>query len=126
MRRSTITINGTTITTDGGNISISNGRITVGGKDVTPDAKTITITVQGDVDRIEADACDRISVSGGVNSVETESGNVECGNVAGSVKTMSGDVRCGDIGGPVQTMSGDVTCTRAPSANTMSGHVRGI
>ncbi len=106
---STIVINGVTIS-GGRNITVRNGKVIVDGKDVTPDAKEINISVTGKVDRLEADACSKISVTGDVGSVETMSGNVDVGgNITGSVETMSGDVDCGgSIGGSVSTMSGDV------------------
>jgi hypothetical protein len=104
-----ININGTTIMSSGrGNVVVSNDRIVVDGKDVTPDAKQITIEVQGDLQSIEADACDRIHVTGSVGHVKTTSGDVRCGDVTGSVQCMSGDVSCGRVGGSVSTMSGDI------------------
>ena len=105
-----IMINGVVIESSGGsNISIRNSRVLVDGKDVTPDAKEITIVVNGAVERLEADACDKISVTGDVGDIKTMSGDVDItGSVSGSVKTMSGDVDCGNIGGSVSTMSGDI------------------
>jgi hypothetical protein len=105
----TIRINGMSITA-GRNISISNNRIFVDGKDVTPDAKDIKIEIVGNVDRMEADCCNRVFVTGDTGSVATQSGDVEIGgSVSGSVQTMSGDVDCGGaIGGSVSTMSGDI------------------
>ncbi len=102
-------INGATIT-GGRSINIRNGRVIVDGKDVTPDAKEINITVSGNVDKLEADACQKISVTGDVGSIKTMSGDVDvAGNVQGSVSTMSGDIDCGEsIGGSVSTMSGDI------------------
>lgn len=106
---STIKINGVSITTTGrSSLVITNGRVIVDGKDVTPDATQIHIEVQGDVGSIEADACDRVSVTGSVGTVKTMSGDVRCGDVSGTVTTMSGDVTCGRVEGSVSTMSGDV------------------
>jgi hypothetical protein len=93
----------------GDNITISKGRVFINGQEInTGDQKTINITVNGDIESIKADACQKITVSGSSGSIQTQSGDVECGNVNGSVTTMSGDVDCGDIGGSVQTMSGNV------------------
>lgn len=91
-------------------MSISGGRVIVDGKDVTPDAKEITISIEGNVDKLEVDACSKISVTGDVGHVKTLSGDVDVsGNVSGSVQTMSGDVDCGgSISGSVSTMSGDI------------------
>ena len=106
---STVVINGVTIT-GGRNVTIRNGKVIADGVDVTPDAKEISITVNGNVDKLEADACSKISVTGDVGSVKTQSGDVDVkGAINGSVQTMSGDVDCGGpIGGSVSTMSGDV------------------
>jgi len=109
----TISINGLNIT-GGRNVTIRNGKVIVDGKDVTPDAKEINISVTGNVDRLEADACSKISVTGDVGSVATQSGDVDVGgNIGGSVQTMSGDVDCGGaIAGSVNTMSGDIKSRR--------------
>lgn len=105
----TIRINGVTITA-GRSITVNNNRVFVDGKDVTPDAKDIRIEVVGSLEKLEADACNMIVVTGDVGNVATQSGDVEVGgSVRGSVATMSGDVDCGGtIGGSVSTMSGDV------------------
>lgn len=104
-----IVINGVTISA-GRNITITGNRVLVDGADVTPDAKVVTIEVAGNVEKIEADCCERISVTGDAGIVKTQSGNVDVhGGVSGSVQTMSGDVECGGaIGGGVSTMSGDI------------------
>ena len=77
--------------------------------DITPDSKNITITVEGNVETLEVEACTKISVAGDVSSLSTVSGDVEVGgHVLGNVQTMSGDVDCGNVGGNISTMSGDV------------------
>lgn len=102
-----IRING--VSYSGRSISINNGNITIDGKKAElKDEKVITIEVTGDIDKLSADECQTITVSGSCGSVSTMSGDVECGNIGGSVSTMSGDVSCGGIGGNVSTMSGDV------------------
>lgn len=107
----TIVINGVVIQGSGrnNNVTIRGTRVIIDGKDVTPDAKEINIVVNGSIEKIEADACDKISVTGDVGNIRTQSGDVDVsGNVSGSVQTMSGDVDCGNIAGSVSTMSGDV------------------
>lgn len=109
----TIKINGMTIAA-GRNISIHNNRVFVDGKDVTPDAKEIKIEVSGDIDRLEADACNTIAVGGNAGNVSTQSGDVDvAGYISGSVQTMSGNVECGgSIAGNCSTMSGDIRSRR--------------
>ncbi|MEY4433354.1 MAG: Aeromonas phage phiA8-29 [Bacteroidota bacterium] len=104
----TISINGMTIT-GSGNITVLNGRVIVNGKDVTPEGKEINITVTGNVEKLEVDACSKIAITGDVQNVKTQSGDVDIsGAVSGSIQTMSGDVDCGNVGGSISTMSGDV------------------
>lgn len=104
---SSLRINGVTVS--GNSIQVKNGSIFVDGNVVDAgDAKQIRIEVTGNIESINADACDSITVSGHSGPISTLSGDVKCGNVDGSVKTMSGDVRCGSIGGSVSTMSGDI------------------
>lgn len=103
-----MSINGMSLS--GSSISISNGKVIVDGRDVTPDSKNISIVVDGNIDKIDADVVESILVKGDAGSVKTMSGDVDiAGNVDGNVKTMSGDVECGKISGKVNTMSGDVT-----------------
>lgn len=106
-----ISINGVVISgVSGGSVVIRNGKIFVDGKEVTPDTKEINIIINGNIDKLEADACQTISVTGDAVHVKTMSGDVTItGNVKGSVQTMSGDVDCGgNIVGSVSTMSGDI------------------
>lgn len=107
---STVIVNGVVIQTSGrGNVTVRGSRIIVDGKDVTPDSKEINIVVNGNIEKVEVDACDRISVTGDVGNIHAQSGDVDVtGNVTGSVQTMSGDVDCGNISGSVSTMSGDI------------------
>ena len=102
----TITIGGKTYV--GNNISINNNVVKIDGK-VTECGHPYTISVSGDVDKLEVDACESVTVVGSVQSVKTMSGDVKCGDVRGGVQTMSGDVDAKVISGPTTTMSGDIT-----------------
>jgi hypothetical protein len=103
-----VSINGMTLT--GNSIKVVQGNVFIDGKPVeVKEAKSIVISVDGSVDQLNVDACDRVAISGSAGSVSTMSGDVKCGNVSGSVTTMSGDVDCGSIGGNVSTMSGDIS-----------------
>jgi len=105
--KNTINLNGSLYS--GNSIVVSNGKIFIDGKDTTPDSKTIKITVVGDVDELKVDSCNTVKITGIVNSVNTQSGDVEIdGNVTGSIQTMSGDVECGEVGGSISTMSGNI------------------
>lgn len=106
-----VTINGVKISGNvtGSNVVVINGKVFVNGKDVTPDTKEINIDVQGNIEKLEVDACSKITITGDVHNVKTQSGDVDIsGNVNGNIQTMSGDVDCGNVSGSISTMSGDV------------------
>lgn len=93
----------------GNNITISNNEVYIDGKKVsTDDEKNITIEVNGNVNEIKVDSCQRVTVNGDAGFVKTLSGDIDCRNVEGGVQTVSGNVSCGDIGGSVSTVSGNV------------------
>jgi hypothetical protein len=118
-----ININGQSFA--GRSIVIKNQRIIIDGVDITPDAKVINITVDGNLDSVSVDMCEKIIVNGTVVQVNTASGDVECQNVAENVNTVSGDVECGNVGGNVTTTSGDVKCENVTgSVKTLSGDIK--
>jgi len=111
---SVIVINGKTYRYNG-KISIVNGDVLVNGKKVEnyeeleKDQKHINIEIQGEVEKIDVDVCDTITVNGNVKNVKTMSGDVYVkGDIEGDIKTMSGDVDCGNVAGDVSSMSGDI------------------
>ena len=106
---STISINGQDYS--GRNIIIRNGNVIIDGRKVTSEDKVINIVITGDIQDLTVDSCDRVTVHGNVNSLETTSGDVSCHNV-GDVKTISGDVDAQLIEGNVKTVSGDITSKR--------------
>jgi hypothetical protein len=114
---SSITVNGKNYV--GSSVTIMNGKVIVNGKEVTPeDSKVITINIEGDVEELNVDVCEKITIKGNVKNIQTSSGDVECNNITGSIQSSSGDIECGDVGGSIQTSSGDVKC------GTISGNVR--
>lgn len=103
----TIRINNSTYS--GSNVVVINGKVIVNGKDVTPDSKEINIIIDGDIDELRVDSCNKVSVTGNVGDIKTQSGDVKIkGDVTGQIQTMSGDVDCLNVGGSISTMSGDV------------------
>ena len=94
----------------GRTVTITNGKVIVDGKDVTPEnEKEINIVVDGNIDELNVDACEKVAVNGDVRKLKTMSGDVLIsGNVSGNVKTMSGDVRCESVDGDIETLSGDI------------------
>jgi DUF4097 and DUF4098 domain-containing protein YvlB len=107
----TISINGMNVSGSfsGKGVVIANGKVFVDGQDVTPDSKNITIEVNGNVDKLQVDACSKITVKGSVGDIKTQSGDVNVEeDVRGSISTMSGDVDCNQVHGSVSTMSGNI------------------
>jgi hypothetical protein len=109
---STISINGNTYS--GNSIVVTKGKVIINGKDVTPESKEINITIEGNIDELKVDACNKVSVNGNVGNLKTQSGDVDItGDVTGGIQTMSGDVDCGSVGGSISTMSGDIKHRRS-------------
>lgn len=96
----------------GKSIKLSNNVLIVNGKRINLDElttdKQITIVLEGNVDHLEVDVCDRIEVKGSAGSVETTNGDVRCGDVTGDVSTTNGDVTAKNIKGDVSTVNGDI------------------
>lgn len=98
-------------TFNGRSVSISGNRVIIDGIDVTdklPEQKQYKIEVNGNLEKLKVDACQTISVTGNVDTISTQSGDVDCGDVNGPISTMSGDVDCGNVSGSISTMSGNV------------------
>ena len=79
------------------NMIINNGKITVDGMSLEEwynrdDVVVINITVNGDVESINADSCDTISINGNANYVNTKNGNVSVsGNIEGNAESKNGN-----------------------------------
>lgn len=118
-----IKVNG--ISYSGNNLVIKNGRVFCDGKDVTPEMKEINITVEGDVEKIQIDACEILNVYGSVGSIKSGSGDIDCVNITGNIKTGSGDIKCNDVGGSIETGSGNINCFNVQgNVKTNSGNIR--
>ena len=92
----------------GEKVSIAGGKVVIDGTEVASEASKLQIHIEGNVNQLQVDNANLVSVSGSVGEVRTYSGDVSCGAVCGSVQTESGDVHCSDIGGSVATSSGDI------------------
>lgn len=124
MKMSSVIINGKSYI--GSTVKVSGNKITINGTDVTPDTKIVNITIEGDVDEVSADYCEKIVVNGNVKTLQTTSGDIECKDVQGDIKTTSGDVECGgNVGGSIQTVSGDVKAENiSGNVKTLSGDIK--
>ena len=95
--------------------------MTIKGHDITIDGMPIdeyfgrneivvvNITINGNVEKLKADSCETITIYGDVERIDTMSGKVYVsGNVKGDVETMSGSVIASKIYGDVSTTSGNI------------------
>lgn len=92
----------------GNNITISGNKVIIDGNDVTPKEKEINITVNGNLENLNSDVCDSITVNGEVGTLDNVNGDIKCGNVKGHVTTVNGDVEAGYVEGGVSTVNGDI------------------
>lgn len=108
-----VIINGRTIVSNG-SIHITNSKVIIDGKDETPNAKEINVSIEGNIQKLEIDACNKITVKGEVGKIDLTSGNIDVsGNITGSVKTMNGNIDCqGSIHGDASTMCGNVKSSK--------------
>lgn len=80
-----------------GSLSMINGKwydgagreIDMNNLEDTRDTKTINITIEGDVERLEVDCCNSITVNGNVRKVNTGSGSITCKDIDGDAHTVT-------------------------------------
>lgn len=111
----TITIGGSVIARQNiGTMVINGGKITVDGKplselDAVQEEKVINITIQGDVERLEVDYCDKLTVTGNAKRVKSTQGDIEIhGNVEGDVNANMGAITCGNVDGDCNANMGNI------------------
>lgn len=111
----TITIGGSVIARKNiGTMVINDGKIIVDGKPLSElenevEEKVINITIQGDVERLEVDYCDKLTVTGNAKRVKSNSGDIEIhGNVEGDVHANMGQITCGNVEGDCHVNMGNI------------------
>ena len=104
----TISINGKTY--KGNDLSISGGKVYIDGKlQHEEDKIDINITVNGNLDTLEVDACNTITVKQNCKVVTCKNGNVIIhGNVEGDVTNKNGNIKCKNILGDANTNIGNI------------------
>lgn len=107
-----VTYNGKTINIpQSSRMEIVNGQILIDGKPFEQyneaDCPIIKIELTGNVERVETQSGD-VTVHGDVRNAKTMSGNIECKTIEGDARTMSGDITCDCIKGDCSTMSGSI------------------
>lgn len=126
-----ITINGRTIeamgpiTMRGGKFYDGLGQeIDINNLDSVKEAKTINITIEGDINKLDIDSCNTVTVNGNVGKVDTGSGNISCQIIQGDADTGSGNIQCDTIMGDADTGSGNIYVNHlGGKASTGSGRV---
>ena len=109
----------------GSNVTIRENKVIVDGVDQTPNDKVITISIDGDVNQLNIDHCEKLNIVGNVGYVRSGSGDINCTNITGGAQTGSGDVECETINGNVQTGSGNVKSDKITgSVRTGSGDIK--
>ena len=110
-----ININGRKFTYDG-ILSIMSGKFFVNGKEMkewskaATEQKEINVNINGQIQQLSIDCCNKVRVSGNCGLVNTVSGDIDIsGNVFGHVKTVSGNIRCSNVCGEMMTPSGTIT-----------------
>ncbi len=92
----------------GKSISISGSKVYIDGVLQEDDSKKIYITVQGNIENLDVDNCEKIQVEGDVNTVTSKNGNVITGHVAGDVTNKNGNITCNNVQGDVSNKNGNI------------------
>lgn len=107
----------TIIVGKGESMTVMSGKTYVNGKEVDlaelankhEDSNVYHIHIEGDVDKLEVDHCETISVTGKVRKIHTSYGSIKIeGDVDGDVHTNMGDIECGNVDGDVHTNMGSI------------------
>jgi hypothetical protein len=106
-----VTINGKTY--KGNNVSMINNKVFIDGKEVTgddSDSKVINIKIEGNIETLSIDSCDKLDVIGDCGVVNSKNGNISIsGNVNGDVTNKNGNISCGNVSGDVDNKNGNIS-----------------
>ena len=110
----------------GKNITIVNDIVTVDGIRVDIEDKPLLhIIVEGDLQSLSVDACEKVDVKGNVSGyLKSVSGDIKCDN-ATDVSTISGDIEIFNLANNAKSVSGDITINTMNGGNpeTKSGNI---
>ena len=95
----------------GQNVSITDNGIFVNGKPIEEfdesQVPVLKIEITGNVESLTTENGD-VTVNGRVGTVITKNGNVECQTVEGNVESKNGNVMCAKIMGDCDTKNGNI------------------
>ena len=95
----------------GSKINITNGKVIIDGKRVdTGDAKEIKIEVHGDIDVLDVDVCEYVTVDGNVGDVKVSQGDITIkGSAMDKVTNSQGNINIGgDLNGDAKNSMGNI------------------
>lgn len=108
-------IYGSSIDLTGKSISFTSDGIYVNGKPIEvfdeSEMPVLKIEITGNVESLTTENGD-VTVNGSVGKVVSENGNVKCQTVDGNVESVNGDVTCDKIKGNCKTENGDIYCNK--------------
>ena len=104
-------INGRYINLTGQNVSITDNGIYVNGKPIEDfdesQVPVLRIEITGNVESLTTENGE-VTVNGRVGTVVSKNGNVNCQTVEGNVESKNGNVMCGKIMGDCDTKNGNI------------------
>jgi hypothetical protein len=104
-------INGRYINLTGQNVSITDNGIYVNGKPIEQfdesQVPVLRIEITGNVESLTTENGE-VTVNGRVGTVVSKNGNVNCQTVEGNVESKNGNVMCGKIMGDCDTKNGNI------------------
>lgn len=106
-----ININGREISLHGKSLEMRDGQIIVDGKPIEEydegECPIIKIEITGNVDNINTENGE-VTVNGRVGSICSKNGNVKCETVEGNIDSKNGNIYCHTVNGDVETKNGNI------------------
>lgn len=104
-------VNGRYVNLTGQNVSITDNGIYVNGKPIEEfdesQVPVLRIEITGNVESLTTENGE-VTVNGRVGTVVSKNGNVNCQTVEGNVESKNGNVMCGKIMGDCDTKNGNI------------------
>ncbi len=95
----------------GNSLQINDNEILIDGRrvDDQEDQKVINITVDGNIDTLNVDSCDKLEITGDCGNVTSKNGDIQIsGNIDGDVTNKNGNIMCRNVSGDVETKNGSI------------------
>lgn len=96
------------------NMTIQDGRTIIDGIPIEEwnnrnEILVVNITINGDIDSLDVDSCDTITINGNAANVNTKNGNVRVsGNIEGNAESKNGNITANTIKGNAETKNGNI------------------